>query len=147
MPIDKNLILEDELDNLPVPTAIVPTVGPTPTTAPAPTGVSSWDADQEDGGGDVLKSAGLPYVKVQSGMPIRLAFVPTSKIVGAPVHFSKTSNRYYVCDGGACCKALGDAKGRAAALVYVYKNADPQTGKLAVGVLPVIEVGIFTMSR
>ena len=154
MPIDQKLILEDELDNLPVPqTAVSPTATQVTTTTPAPafTNVSSWDTDSEDGGGDVLKSAGLPYVKVQAGMPVRLAFVP-GKTVGCAVHYSKVSNRYYVCDSknnvtAPCCKALGDAKGRAAALVFIYKNADPQTGKLAVGVAPIVEVGIFTMSR
>jgi hypothetical protein len=152
-----NNILEDELDNLPVPTT-APVAAPAPTTTPATatakvsSAVSEWDADSEDGGSDVLKSSGLPYVKVASGMPVRLAFVPGSKIVGAAVHFSKASNRYYVCESkagqeSACCKALGDAKGRAAALCFIYKNADPTTGKLALTTAPVVEVGVFTMSR
>ena len=153
MPV--NNILEDELDSLPVPTAApvaATTTTPAAVAAPTPSGISSWDTDSEDGGNDVLKSSGLPYVKVAAGMPIRIAFVPGSKIVGAAVHYSKTSNRYYVCESksgheAACCKALGDAKGRAAALVFIYKNADPTTGKLLLTTVPVVEVGVFTMSR
>jgi hypothetical protein len=145
----------DELDLLDVPAAPAPkpaTTTKTQTPAAVNANLQSWDTDSEDGGSDVLKGSGLPYVKAQAGMPVRLAFVPTSKIVGQPVHFSKASNRYYQCDStktqtAPCCEKLGDPKGRAAALVFIYKNADPQTGKLPVGVLPIIEVGVFTMSR
>jgi hypothetical protein len=150
-----NNILEDELDNLPAPTLAPSTTPAVTTTTPVAAiaaAVSEWDADSEEGGNDVLKSSGLPYVKVTAGMPIRVAFVPGSKIVGAAVHYSKTSNRYDVCESkgnvtAPCCKALGDAKGRAAALVFIYKNADPTTAKLLLTTAPVVEVGVFTMSR
>jgi len=141
----------DELDNLPEPT-------PTPTTAPvsaAPENpnIQSWDADDNDDvSKSILKASGANYIKVAENQPARIAFIPGSKIVGAPVHYSDDENRYYLCDStrskrSKCCEKLGDAKGRAAAFVFHYLNADPQSGKLAAGVVPQVEVGIFTMSK
>ena len=94
----------------------------------------------------------MPYIKVAENQPVRIAFVPGTKIVGAPVHYSSGENRYYVCDSkpgkrGKCCEKLGDAKGRAAAFVFHYLNADQKTAKLAAGVAPIVEIGVFTMSR
>ncbi len=146
----------DELDDLPVPTR-TPATAATPTAAPAAavvnSNVQSWGADDDDEvSGSILKSNGPPYVKVAENQPARIAFIPGGKIVGAPVHYEAHSKRYYVCESkpgkrSKCCDKLGDAKGRAAAFVFLYTNADPKTGKLAAETVPQVEVGIFTMSR
>ena len=154
-----NNILNDELDLIDVPaatttdTAAVPVAAPAPAPAAAPSNIESWDADDaDDVSKGVLKGSGVPYVKVAENQPVRIALVPNSKIVGAAVHYSQASSKYFICAStpgkrSACCDKLGDAKGRAAALCFVYKNADPQSAKLAPGTAPVVEIGIFTMSR
>jgi hypothetical protein len=115
--------------------------------------IQSWGADDNDEvSSAILKSTGLPYIKVAENQPARIAFIPGGKIVGGPVHYDSGSKRYYVCESkpGArskCCTRLGEAKGRAAAYVFRYLNADPKSAKLAPGVVPEVEVGIFTMSR
>jgi len=146
----------DELDDLPVPartpaaTAAIPTAT---AEAVANSNVQSWDADDgDDVSGTILKGGGVPYIKVAENQPARIAFIPGAKVVGAPVHYSSGENRYYLCDSkpakrAKCCEKLGDAKGRAAAFVFVYKNTDPKSGKLDPKTVPVVEVGIFTMSR
>lgn len=152
-------ILNDELDSLPVPTA-APAATPAATAAAATTAaapvnanVQSWDADDSDDvSKGILKSTGANYIKVQENQPARIAFIPGAKIVGAPVHYSEGQNKYFLCDSkpgkrSACCEKLGDAKGRAAAYCFHYLNADPQSGKLPQGVVPQVEVGIFTMSK
>jgi hypothetical protein len=146
-----NLPSDDELDSIVAKTAPAPTTTTTPTPAQAEA-ISEWNADDEDGGSDVLRASGLPYVKVKEGMPVRLALVPGSRIVGAAVHFCKEDNRYYLCAStktkrSECCVKLPDAKGRAAALCFTYKNQDPTTAKIAPGVLPIVEVSILTLSR
>jgi hypothetical protein len=151
-----NNIVNDELDLIDVPAATVaPAATTTTATAPAavPSNIESWDADDaDDVSKGVLKGSGVPYVKVAENQPVRIALVPNSKIVGAAVHYSQASSKYFICAStpgkrSACCDKLGDAKGRAAALCFVYKNADPQSAKLAPGTAPVVEIGIFTMSR
>jgi hypothetical protein len=145
-------MLNDELDAIAAPSATTGTAV-VPATAPAPenSNVQSWEADDDDGGKSVLKSSGANYIKVSEGQPARIAFIPGAKIVGAPVHYSQGQNKYFLCDSkpgkrSACCEK-GDPKGRAAAFVFHYLNCDPATSKLPVGVLPQVEVGIFTMSR
>ena len=146
----------DELDDLPVPARTPAATAATPTAtagAVANSNVQSWDADDgDDVSGTILKGGGLLYIKVSEGQPARLAFIPGAKIVGAPVHYSSGENRYFLCDSkpgkrATCCSKLGDAKGRAAAFVFHYTNADPKSGKLDPKTVPVVEVGIFTMSR
>jgi hypothetical protein len=147
----------DELDDLPtVPAKVSDPASPAAATtaaAPANANVQSWDADDSDDvSKSILKSGGANYIKVQENQPARIAFIPGAKILGAPVHYSEGQNKYFLCDSktgkrGACCEKLGDAKGRAAAYVFHYLNADPQSGKMAPGVAPQVEVGIFTMSK
>jgi hypothetical protein len=143
----------DELEGIPVTTAAVATPAATAPAAATNSNIQSWDADDgDDVSGTILKGGGVPYIKVAENQPARIAFVPGAKIVGAPVHYSSGENRYYVCDSkpgkrGKCCEKLGDAKGRAAAFVFHYLNADQKTAKLATGTVPQVEVGIFTMSR
>jgi hypothetical protein len=146
-------MLNDELDAIAAPSAkIAPVAAPAPAVAAANSNVQSWDADDAgDVSKSILKSSGANYIKVTENQPARIAFVPGSRIVGAPVHYSQTQNKYFLCDStknknSACCEK-GDPKGRAAAFVFKYLNADPQTGKMAVGVIPQVEVAIFTMSK
>jgi hypothetical protein len=152
-----NNLLNDELDLIDVP-ASAPAPAPAPAkaavaaTAPVNANVQSWDADDaDDVSKSILKSSGANYIKVTENQPARIAFIPGSKIVGSPVHYSSVQNKYFLCDStkgkrSACCEK-GDPKGRCAAFVFKYLNADPQSGKLAVGVVPQVEVAIFTMSK
>jgi hypothetical protein len=115
--------------------------------------IQSWGADDEDDvSGSILKSGGLPYVKVSANQPARIAFVPGAKIFGCPVHYEGVNKKYYLCDSktgvqAKCCKKFGDPKGRAAAFVFEYTNADPKSGKMQAGTVPMVQVSIFTMSR
>jgi hypothetical protein len=143
----------DELEGIPVTTAAVATPAAAAPAAATNSNIQSWDADDgDDVSGTILKGGGVPYIKVAENQPARIAFVPGTKIVGAPVHYSSGENRYYVCESkpgkrAKCCEKLPAAKGRAAAFVFHYTNADTKTGKLAPGTVPQVEVGIFTMSR
>lgn len=142
-------VCDMDLDELPED----PTPVQTAAAAAGNANVQSWGADDEDEvSGSILKSSGPPYVKVSAGQPARIAFIPDSKVFGAPVHYDGINKKYYLCDSKAgapskCCKSMGDPKGRAAAFVFEYTNTDPKTGKMAAGVAPVVQVSIFTMSR
>jgi hypothetical protein len=148
-----NNMLNDELDSIAAPVATpVPVVAPAAAVPEANSNVQSWAADDaDDVSKSILKSSGANYIKVSENQPARIAFIPGAKIVGSPVHYSQGQNKYFLCDSkpgkrSACCEK-GDPKGRAAAFVFHYLNADPQTGKMAAGVVPQVEVGIFTMSK
>jgi hypothetical protein len=136
---------EDELmDQKPIATT---------TAAATNANVQAWGADDDDDvSGSILKSTGPPYVKVSANQPARIAFIPGAKIFGAPVHYEGVNKKYYLCESktgtpAKCCKKFGEAKGRAAAYVFQYTNADAKTGKMAAGVAPTLQISIFTMSR
>jgi len=150
---------EDELDDLKVSPATQAAVAADTYKAAAEaksvpagdeTNISCWDVDDESAK-DVLKASGLPFVKVSENQPARIAFIPRSKMVGAPTHYSEAEKCYYICAStkeklSKCCDRFGDPKGRACAFVFQYTNCDPKTGKYTGDTLPTVEIGIFTMS-
>lgn len=148
----------DELDVVQQPSTIskanaAETNGEAIGAAATTSNIQSWDADSDGSvAAQILKSSGMPYVKVSEGNPARIAFVPGGHMVGGPTHYDPEDKRYYICDStktkrAACCKKFGESKGRAAAYVFRYLNADTKTAKLDQNATPEVEVQIFTMSR
>ncbi len=150
------VIADDELNKIQVPSkpsnagAAKPAGGDAATTPTS--NIQSWDADSDDEvAAKILRRSGVEYVKVSEGNAARIAFIPACKVVGGQTHYDSNDKRHYICSSSktnraGCCKKLGEPKGRAAAFVFRYVNADPKTAKLDPNVIPEIEVQVFTMS-
>ncbi|MGD1082976.1 MAG: hypothetical protein ABR881_32070 [Candidatus Sulfotelmatobacter sp.] len=128
-----------------------PAVGDAATTQSS--NVQSWNMDTDDDvAAQVLRRSGIEYVKASENSPARIAFIPGCKAVGGQAHYDSGDKRYYICGSrkgnlAPCCKKLGDPKGRCAAFVFRYTNADGKTAKLDQNVQPEVEVQILTMSN
>jgi hypothetical protein len=149
-----NLLIPDDLDELPKPTAeaLAKAVASETKTPNATTTVASAPSSIKWGDKNVATVGdGLDRIKTDPGKVIRFALVPTYDPTAAKSHFIGTGERkgLFRCPGANCprCKAGEEARWTVAAMAVQYINADLETGKLPTDAVPVYKIGHLSLSQ